>query len=135
MVVADDSAGDVWADQSDKADHAEESHDYRGEHRSDDHSGNPHSFDPYTQPLRGFIAGVTIVFRIIALAIVESLARPSLGELSKLLGALAFGIGLPFLIPGRAELFSENLFDPLAAAFKSKVRGRRGRSSASGCSP
>ena len=71
----------------------------------------------------GFIAGFTIVFGIIALGIVEALARPSLGELSKLLGALAFGIGLPFLILGRAELFSENFFDPIAAAFKSKVGG------------
>lgn len=71
----------------------------------------------------GFIAGFTIVFGIIALAIVEALARPTLGELSKLLGALAFGVGLPFLILGRAELFSENFFDPIAAAFKSKVGG------------
>ncbi|WP_029032307.1 formate/nitrite transporter family protein [Salinarimonas rosea] len=72
----------------------------------------------------GFIAGFTIVFGIIALGIVEALARPSLGELSKLLGALAFGVGLPFLILGRAELFSENFFDPIAAALKSKVAGR-----------
>ncbi|TFL16249.1 formate/nitrite transporter family protein [Jannaschia formosa] len=71
----------------------------------------------------GFIAGFTIVFGIIALGLVEALAKPSLGELSKLLGALAFGIGLPFLILGRAELFSENFFDPIAAAFKSKVGG------------
>ena len=71
----------------------------------------------------GFIAGFTIVFGIIALGIVEGLARPVLGELAKLLGALAFGIGLPFLILGRAELFSENFFDPIAAAFKSKVGG------------
>lgn len=71
----------------------------------------------------GFIAGFTIVFGIIALAIVEALASPSLGELAKLLGALAFGIGLPFLILGRAELFSENFFDPIAAAFKSKGSG------------
>ncbi|MBS1303448.1 formate/nitrite transporter family protein [Loktanella sp. SALINAS62] len=71
----------------------------------------------------GFIAGFTIVFGIIALAIVEALAKPALGDLSKLLGALAFGIGLPFLILGRAELFSENFFDPIAAAFRSKVGG------------
>lgn len=71
----------------------------------------------------GFIAGFTIVFGIIALGIVEGLAKPSLGDLSKLLGALAFGIGLPFLILGRAELFSENFFDPIAAAFKSKASG------------
>jgi formate-nitrite transporter family protein len=71
----------------------------------------------------GFIAGFTIVFGIIALGIVEALATPSLGELAKLLGALAFGIGLPFLILGRAELFSENFFDPIAAAFKAKTGG------------
>lgn len=71
----------------------------------------------------GFIAGFTIVFGIIALGIVEALARPSLGELAKLLGALAFGVGLPFLILGRAELFSENFFDPIAAVVKSKVSG------------
>ena len=71
----------------------------------------------------GFIAGFTIVFGIIALAIVEALAKPALGDLAKLLGALAFGVGMPFLILGRAELFSENFFDPIAAAFKSKVGG------------
>jgi formate/nitrite transporter FocA (FNT family) len=71
----------------------------------------------------GFIAGFTIVFGIVALGIVEGLARPALGELSALLGALAFGIGIPFLILGRAELFNENFFDPIAAAVKGKTRG------------
>ncbi|CUH35080.1 Inner membrane protein YfdC [Jannaschia seosinensis] len=71
----------------------------------------------------GFIAGFTIVFGIIALGIVEALAEPALGELAGLLGALAFGIGVPFLILGRAELFSENFFDPIAAAFKLKLKG------------
>ena len=75
----------------------------------------------------GFIAGFTIGFGIIAFGIVDALARPPLGELAKLLGALAFGIGLPFLILGRAELFSENFFDPIAAAFKSKVGGLTGK--------
>ena len=67
-----------------------------------------------------FIAGFTIVFGIIALGIVDALARPLLGELAKLLGALAFGIGVVFLVLGRAELFSENFLDPIAAAFKSE---------------
>jgi formate/nitrite transporter FocA (FNT family) len=71
----------------------------------------------------GFIAGSTIAFGIIALAIVEALARPIAGELSRLLGALAFGIGIVFLIVGRAELFSEHFFDPIAAAFNSKRTG------------
>ena len=65
-----------------------------------------------------FIAGFTIVFGIIGQGVVEALARPSLGEMAKLLGALAFGIGIVFLVIGRAELFSEDFFDPIAAAFE-----------------
>ena len=68
----------------------------------------------------GFIAGFTIVFGIIALAIVDALARPVLGEFAQVVGALAFGIGIVFLIVGRAELFSENFFDPIAAAIRKK---------------
>lgn len=70
-----------------------------------------------------FIAGFTIVFGIIAFSVVDAVARPLLGELAKLLGALAFGIALPFLILGRAELFSENFFDPIAAVVKSRGAG------------
>ena len=68
----------------------------------------------------GFIAGFTIVFGIIAMGIVEALARPEMGGLAKVPGALAFALGLVFLIVGRAELFSENFFDPIAAMFKLK---------------
>jgi formate/nitrite transporter FocA (FNT family) len=69
----------------------------------------------------GFIAGVTIVFGIVALGVVEALVEPRLGrELGALAGALAFGIGLVFLVVGRTELFSENLFDPVAAAIREK---------------
>lgn len=64
-----------------------------------------------------FIAGVTIVFGIVALGVVTALVEPELGEgLGKLAGALAFGAGLVFLIVGRSELFTENIFDPVAAA-------------------
>jgi Formate/nitrite transporter len=35
---------------------------------------------------------------------------------AKLIGALAFGIGLVFLVIGRSELFTENFFGPVAAA-------------------
>lgn len=76
------------------------------------------------QVATAFIAGVTIVFGIVALGEVTALAEPRLGpELAKLLGALAFGIGLVFLIVGRSELFSENFFGPVAAAIDE--RGRR----------
>ena len=67
-----------------------------------------------------FIAGVTIVFGIIALGVVESMIAPALGDgAGALAGALAFAIGLVFLIVGRTELFTENFFDPVAAAIKS----------------
>ena len=65
----------------------------------------------------GFIAGFTVVFGIVGLGVVHALVEPELGrELAKLAGALAFGIGLVFLVVGRSELFTENLFDPVAAA-------------------
>ncbi|MDP9376875.1 MAG: formate/nitrite transporter family protein [Actinomycetota bacterium] len=67
----------------------------------------------------GFIAGFTIVFGIVALGIGEALAEPQFGrEAAKLVGALAFAIGLVFLVVGRTELFTENFFDPVAAAIE-----------------
>ena len=66
----------------------------------------------------GFIAGFTIVFGIIALGIVDALARPLVGEFAKVYAALAFGFGIVFLVIGRAELFNENFFDPMAAVFE-----------------
>lgn len=71
------------------------------------------------QVATGFIAGLTVVFGIIALGLVESLLEPHFGpEVAKLGGALGFGAGLVFLIVGRAELFSENFFDPVAATIE-----------------
>lgn len=71
----------------------------------------------------GFIAGFTIVFGLIALAVVEALSEPAVGELAGVLGALGFGLGVVFLIVGRAELFSENFLDPVATAFDCDDRG------------
>lgn len=65
----------------------------------------------------GFIAGVTIIFGIVALGVVDALIAPDLGAgVATVLGAAAFGIGVVFLVVGRSELFSENFFDPVAAA-------------------
>jgi formate-nitrite transporter family protein len=76
----------------------------------------------------GFIAGVTIVFGIVALGIVESLLAPRWGAgVGRLGGALAFGAGVVFLVVGRAELFSENFFDPVTVAIEeggTRVWGR-----------
>ncbi len=71
----------------------------------------------------GFIAGFNIVFGVVALGITHALVAARFGsELGELAGALAFGIGLVFLVVGRSELFSENFLEPVAAAIE-----RRGR--------
>ncbi|WP_134670811.1 formate/nitrite transporter family protein [Halorussus marinus] len=61
-----------------------------------------------------FIAGFTVVFGMVALGIVEAAVEPAIGEAAKVAGALAFGVGVVFLVVGRTELFSENFFDPTA---------------------
>ncbi len=72
---------------------------------------------------RSFIAGFNIVFGIIALGVVHSLAAESFGRgAGELAGGVAFGIGLVFLVVGRSELFTENFLDPVTAALE---RGRR----------
>lgn len=63
-----------------------------------------------------FIAGFTIVLGIVALGIVEAIIEPQFGEVAKIGGALAFGVGLVFLVIGSTELFNENFSDPAAAA-------------------
>ncbi len=71
----------------------------------------------------GFIAGVTIVFGVVALGMARELVEPVLGAgPGKLAGALAFAIGVVFLVVGRSELFTENFFDPVAAAIDRRQR-------------
>ncbi len=72
---------------------------------------------PLEQLSTAFIAGVTIVFGITGLGVVHALVEPQAGlGVAKVAGALAFAIGLVFLVVGRSELFTENFFDPVAAA-------------------
>lgn len=71
----------------------------------------------------GFIAGFTIVFGIIALGVTHALTEPILGEAAQVAAALAFAIGLVFLIVGRTELFNENFFDPIAKGFEQRDPG------------
>lgn len=63
-----------------------------------------------------FIAGFTVVFGIVALGIVHAFVKPQFGEIATIAGALAFGVSLVFLVVGRAELFNENFYDPVAKA-------------------
>jgi formate/nitrite transporter FocA (FNT family) len=82
------------------------------------------SLSTLDQVSTGFIAGVTIIFGIVALGVVEALVEPRFGAgVGSLAGALAFAIGVVFLVVGRSELFTEDFFDPVAAAIEE--RGRR----------
>ena len=77
------------------------------------------------QVATAFIAGVTIIFGIVALAVATELVQPASGSgsgVAALVGALAFAIGVVFLVVGRSELFSENFFDPVAAAIAERGR-------------
>ncbi len=74
---------------------------------------------PLEQLSTAFIAGVTIVFGITGLGVVHALVEPTVGlGVAKVAGALAFAIGLVFLVVGRSELFTENFFDPVAMALR-----------------
>jgi formate/nitrite transporter FocA (FNT family) len=71
---------------------------------------------PVAQASTGFTAGFNIVFAIVALGITHHLISERFGaSTGQLAGALAFGIGLTFLVVGRSELFTENFLDPLSA--------------------
>src|SRR6056297_1726980 len=63
-----------------------------------------------------FIAGFTIVFGLVGLGLVEGAFPAGVHDLAGLGGALAFGVGVVFLVAGRTELFNENFSDPVAAA-------------------
>ena len=91
--------------------------------RAEDEGQRRLSMPPLEQVATGFIAGVTVVFGIAALGVVVALVEPSLGRgVADLAGALAFGIGVVFLVVGRSELFTENFFDPVAAAIDQERR-------------
>lgn len=84
------------------------------------HEGRRRLFlSPMDQVATGFIAGVTVVFGIVALGVVDALVAPDLGSgVAHVAGALGFGIGVVFLVVGRTELFTENFFDPVATALQ-----------------
>ncbi len=83
------------------------------------------SMPPLEQMSSGFIAGITIVFGVVALGIAEAYIEPAFGPgPATLAGAPAFAVGLVFLVVGRTELFSENFFDPVAVALDERRRER-----------
>lgn len=76
----------------------------------------------------GFTAGFTIVFGIVALGITHGLVAEVAGQSAgKLAGAIAFGLGLVFTVVARAELFTENFLDPIAAVLERRPEASWGR--------
>jgi formate-nitrite transporter family protein len=72
--------------------------------RSEDEGRRRLSMSALELTSTAFVAGITIVFGMAAMGVVESLAAARLGnELGRLLGALGFALGLVFLIVGRTE--------------------------------
>ena len=91
--------------------------------RSTDEGDRRLSLSLLDQVSTAFIAGVTIIFGIVALGVAEGLVAPEFGPgVGRLAGALAFAIGVVFLVVGRSELFTENFFDPVAAAGEHRDR-------------
>ena len=87
--------------------------------RSIDEGRRRLGMSPLDKGATGFIAGVTIIFGILALGITHSLVEPEFGPgIAELAGALAFAMGLVFLVVGRSELFTENFFGPVAATIE-----------------
>ena len=89
------------------------------------HEGHRRLFmPPLEQVATGFIAGVTIIFGIVALGVSVALVEAELGRgIATLAGALGFAIGVVFLVVGRSELFTENFFGPVAAAIEEHGAG------------
>jgi formate/nitrite transporter FocA (FNT family) len=70
-----------------------------------------------------FVAGIDVVFGVIALGVTHHLVSVRGGpELADLAGALAFGIAFVFIIVGRSELFTENFLVPIAGLDRSDRR-------------
>ncbi|HEV7346333.1 MAG TPA: formate/nitrite transporter family protein [Devosia sp.] len=75
----------------------------------------------------GFIAGFTIIFGVVGLGLVHGTFGEGSSAASDLAGALAFALGVVFLVVGRAELFSENFFNPIAALVQKRPSGGVGK--------
>lgn len=77
---------------------------------------------PLSQLSTGFTAGLNIVLAIVALGITHHLVADRFGtSMGELAGALAFGVGLTFVVVGRSELFTENFLGPITARAGSGV--------------
>src|SRR5215213_10168088 len=62
------------------------------------------------------VGGFDVAFGIAALALTEAaVAEQSSPGVSRLAGAIAFGIGFVFVVVGRSELFTENFLVPITA--------------------
>jgi formate/nitrite transporter FocA (FNT family) len=68
------------------------------------------------------LAGVDVVFGIIALGTASALLTPRFGsEVGHLAGSIAFGMAFVFIVIGRSELFTENFLVPIAGLERTKA--------------
>ena len=68
-----------------------------------------------------FVAGVDVVFGILALATTSSLVSHKGGtHLGHFVGSIAFGLGFVFIVVGRSELFTENFLVPITGLDRTK---------------
>jgi formate/nitrite transporter FocA (FNT family) len=68
------------------------------------------------------VAGLDVVFGVIALATIVAAFAPRLGEEpAHVLGALGFGIAFIFIVVGRSELFTENFLVPVTGLVRGHI--------------
>jgi formate/nitrite transporter FocA (FNT family) len=69
-----------------------------------------------------FVAGVDVVFGVVALTTVTALTTKWVGkEAAHFFGSVAFGIGFVFIVIGRSELFTENFLVPIAGLERTRA--------------
>jgi formate-nitrite transporter family protein len=70
----------------------------------------------------GFVAGVDVVFGLVALAVTAALTTNWVGpDAAHFFGSIAFGIGFVFIVVGRSELFTENFLVPIAGLERTRA--------------
>jgi formate/nitrite transporter FocA (FNT family) len=69
-----------------------------------------------------FVAGVDVVFGIVALFTTTALTTKWVGpDAAHFFGSIAFGIAFVFIVVGRSELFTENFLVPIAGLERTKA--------------
>jgi formate/nitrite transporter FocA (FNT family) len=68
------------------------------------------------------VAGLDVVFGVIALATIAAAFKPAIGEEpAHVLGAFGFGVAFIFIVVGRSELFTENFLVPVTGLMRGHI--------------